>query len=79
MNMSEKIDVQNIEGKGHETNYLTFFAMGIIFFVFGITYNVYSFLNGLPFVYGTPLFVMGPIFLGFGLANRGKWKKTGWL
>ncbi len=77
--MVEEIDLKKNEGKGHETNYLTFFVMGIIWVVFGIAINLFNFQFGLSIVFGMPWLILGPIFLSLGLANRDKWNKNGWL
>ena len=62
-----------IRGKKRpETNYKTLFYVGLVWMMFGLP-------NGLifgedTFFGGYAFFIMGLVFMGVGLANKGKWK-----
>ena len=64
------------EGKAGETDYRTFFIMGLAFLPTGFAMMMVYFLAEIPFEIGLPLFALGLIYLIIGLANRDKWKKT---
>jgi predicted membrane channel-forming protein YqfA (hemolysin III family) len=57
------------KGEKHETDYYTFFLMGIIWTAIGAPYWL---LDGELF---NPLFALGIVFLIVGLVNKSKWKK----
>ena len=58
-----------------ETNFHTFYVMGIVFIPVGIvSMFIYSRL-GMPFFVGMPLFAMGITYLIVGLLNKDKWHK----
>jgi LPXTG-motif cell wall-anchored protein len=64
------------EGKAEETDYRTFFIMGLAFLPTGFAMMLVYFLVEIPFEVGLPLFALGLIYLIIGLANRDKWKKS---
>ena len=63
------------ERKAEETDYKTFFIMGIAFLPTGFAMMMVYFLAETPFEIGLPLFALGLICLIVGLVNRDKWKK----
>ena len=69
------------EGKP-QTQYRTFFILGVIWVPFSIILMVVSIilmvvsiLFQIPFYIGFPFFVIGLVYLIIGLKNRDKWKK----
>jgi hypothetical protein len=64
------------EGKPIET-YRTFFVIGAIWVPISIVLMIVSFIFQIPFYIHLPLFVLGLIYLIFGLNNRDKWQKNG--
>ena len=65
---------KKLEGKLAETNYRTFFILGIIWVPFSIVLMVVSFIFQIPFYIHLPLFALGIIYSIIGLVNRDKWK-----
>lgn len=63
------------EGKLGETNYRTFYIIGIILVPLGLVSMVIYFILQIPFFAMFPLFAVGLVYLIIGLAHRDKWKK----
>ncbi len=63
------------EGKQEETNYRTFFIMGMFMIPIGIIGITASFFTDISFFLGFPFFSIGVVYIAIGLGNRGKWTK----
>lgn len=59
-----------------ETNYRTFFIMGIVIFPVGLIGMIISFLRDYSFVTMMPIFTVGIVYLAIGWGKRENWKKS---
>ena len=57
-----------------ETDYQTFFVLGVTFFPLGLVFMILSLTSDFPVGVGLPFFAMGIIYLIMSLSNRDKWK-----
>ncbi len=64
------------EGKVEEPDYRAFSVMGTTWFPAGVVLMIVYFVSDITFAIGMPLFAMGLIYLGVGLADRDRWKKS---
>ncbi len=64
------------KGMIQETNYRTFFIMGIVMLPVGLIGMIISFLRDYSFVLMMPIFTVGIVYLAIGWSKRDTWKKS---
>ena len=63
------------KGITEETNYRTFFIMGIVMVPAGLVGMIISFIRDYSFVTMLPFFIIGIVYLALGWSKRETWKK----
>ena len=67
--------VRRRKGAGsRETDYRTFFTIGIAFLASGAIFFLVCLQSDIPFVLALPHLAMGLVYVTIGLANRDRWK-----
>ncbi len=64
------------KGVVQETNYRTYFIMGLVMFPIGLIGMIISFFRDYSFFTMLPFFTIGIVYLALGWIKRSKWKKS---